>query len=134
MKIVHDVPSVEEYIRLRKLAGMGERDANYVQQGLDNSYFSVTLRNENNELIGMGRVIGDGGTAYFVVDIAVHPDEQGNGLGKIIMKEIKQYLDTNINKKAFVSLIADKPAHHLYEKFGFEAAEPESMGMEYNRE
>jgi ribosomal protein S18 acetylase RimI-like enzyme len=30
-------------------------------------------------LIGMGRIVGDGGTSYQVVDIAVRPEHQGAG-------------------------------------------------------
>ncbi|KYG91159.1 GNAT family N-acetyltransferase [Metasolibacillus sp. FSL H7-0170] len=133
MQILHTTPTVDEFLTLRKLAGMGPRDREHVQAGLNNSCFSVILRKDDGELIGMGRVIGDGGTAYVVVDIAVHPDEQGKGLGKMIMTEIKHYLDTEISKQAFVSLIADVPAHKLYEKFGFVETAPKSIAMAYIR-
>ncbi|WP_442905530.1 GNAT family N-acetyltransferase [Halomonas sp. BC04] len=50
------------------------------------------------ELIGMGRVAGDGGTFFQVVDIAVAPQHQGRGLGKIIMNEICRYIDHEVPK------------------------------------
>lgn len=133
MKILHTTPTVEEFLTLRKLAGMGPRNKEYVQQGLNNSCFSVIIRSEEGELIAMGRVIGDGGTAFVIVDIAVHPAYQGQGLGKTIMKEIKHYLDTETGDEAFISLIADPPAHKLYEKFGFENIAPSAIGMAYKR-
>jgi GNAT superfamily N-acetyltransferase len=33
----------------------------------------------------MGRVIGDGGTTFQIVDIAVDPDYQGQGYGRVIL-------------------------------------------------
>ena len=42
--------------------------------------------------IGMGRVIGDGGTAFQITDIAVLPEHQGKGLGKRIMAALVAWL------------------------------------------
>ncbi|WP_231598638.1 hypothetical protein [Enterococcus gallinarum] len=36
-------------------------------------------RTSDQSLVGMGRLIGDGGTAYQILDIAVLPEDQGNG-------------------------------------------------------
>lgn len=55
--------------------------------------------------------------------------KQGNGLGKLIMSEINAYLENNIPKNSYVSLIADVPADELYKKFGFEYSAPKSVGM-----
>ena len=98
---------------------------------LPNSLFAVTLY-ENERLVGMGRVIGDGGCFFQVVDIAVHPDCQGKGLGKTIMNEIMAYLN-QVPDKAYVSLIADHPADHLYQKYGFQYTLPRSQGMYWRR-
>lgn len=35
----------------------------------------------------MGRVIGDGGTTFQIVDIAVDPDYQGQGYGRVILEK-----------------------------------------------
>jgi ribosomal protein S18 acetylase RimI-like enzyme len=88
----------------------------------------VTIR-ENEKLIGMGRIIGDGGCFYQIVDIAVDPTYQGIGLGKQIMMGLTKYLESNLPVGAYVSLIADTPADHLYKKFGFEYTAPKSVGM-----
>lgn len=93
-----DIPEVEEYLALRQICGLSARDKEASKTGLANSIYSVIIRNKTDEkLIGMGRIIGDGGTAYQIVDIAVHPKEQGKGLAKAIMELLMKYIHDEIN-------------------------------------
>ena len=129
-----DIPEVEEYLALRQICGLSARDKEASKTGLANSIYSVIIRNKTDEkLIGMGRIIGDGGTAYQIVDIAVHPKEQGKGLAKAIMELLMKYIHYEINPQAYVNLIADRPADKLYEQFGFVETTPESLGMYLKR-
>jgi ribosomal protein S18 acetylase RimI-like enzyme len=127
LDIRHEQPSVEQYLALRKEAGLSEMSVEGAAIGLPRSIFAVTLYEENN-LIGMGRVIGDGGCFFQVTDIAVKPSHQGRGLGKLIMREIREFLNT-VPDKAYVSLIADGKASKLYAQYGFESVMPRSQGM-----
>ncbi|MBA2872414.1 ribosomal protein S18 acetylase RimI-like enzyme [Anoxybacillus calidus] len=127
-EIVHEVPTVQDYLRLRKESGLSEKSIEAAERGLKNSLFAVSIY-DGETLIGMGRVIGDNGCFYQIVDIAVAPHYQGQGLGKRIMKEIMDYLENKAPKSAYVSLIADAPANKLYEKFGFTYTYPKSHGM-----
>ncbi len=77
----------------------------------------------------MGRVIGDGGCNFELVDVAVHPEYQRRGLGYQIMEVLMNDLRANAPKSAYVCLIADRGAPALYEKFGFELTAPDSVGM-----
>lgn len=77
----------------------------------------------------MGRVIGDGGCFYQVVDIAVHPEYQRRGIGFQVMTRLMEQLRAGAPETAYVSLIADGEAWRLYEKFGFEFTAPVSVGM-----
>ncbi|MFD1957229.1 GNAT family N-acetyltransferase [Paenibacillus thailandensis] len=121
-------PEPEEYAALREAAGLSPKDVAKSAVGLPNSLFAVTLR-DSGKLIGMGRVIGDGGCFFHVVDIAVDPAYQGRGLGKRIMRRITEYLDAHASSGAYVSLMADVPADHLYKQFGFVYGYPKSVGM-----
>ncbi|MFW7384783.1 GNAT family N-acetyltransferase [Vagococcus fluvialis] len=56
----------------------------------------------------MGRIVGDGGTVFQVVDIVVDPAYQGKGLGKLIVKELVQYIHKKVDEQAYVNLIADE--------------------------
>ncbi|MFS0859250.1 MULTISPECIES: GNAT family N-acetyltransferase [Paenibacillus] len=121
-------PSAAEYLSLRKSAGLSAMSKEGAEIGLPNSLFAVCLR-EENEIVGMGRVIGDGGCFFQVVDIAVRPDQQGRGYGKLIMSEIMNYLCEHVPARGLVSLLADVPADRLYAQFGFTYTSPKSEGM-----
>lgn len=129
-----EIPSVTDYLALRKKAGLSARDELASQVGLNNSIYSVVLKDLNTQqLVGMGRIIGDGGTVYQLVDIAVDPDYQGFGLGKQIMTHLTTYIKECINPLAYINLIADGKASKLYQQFGFTAVQPESLGMYLKR-
>ncbi len=55
----------------------------------------------------MGRVIGDGGTVFQIVDIAVLKSYQGQGYGSQIMEHIMKYIKNVAVESTYVSLIAD---------------------------
>ncbi|MEU6025829.1 GNAT family N-acetyltransferase [Streptomyces tauricus] len=123
------VPSVEVFRRLRTDAGLSDKAPQAVALALPNTWYGVVLHHEE-EPIGMGRVIGDGGTAFQIVDICVHPAHQGRGLGGRIMAALTAELERRAPATAYVSLIADGPARYLYEKFGFaDTATHDSIGM-----
>ncbi|GHB79008.1 N-acetyltransferase [Streptomyces umbrinus] len=123
------VPSVEVFRRLRTEAGLSDKAPEAVALALPNTWHGVVLRHEG-EPIGMGRIIGDGGTAFQIVDICVHPAHQGRGLGTRIMAALTAELERRAPATAYVSLIADGPARLLYERFGFaDTATHDSIGM-----
>ena len=125
---LHATPTPEVYAALRVGAGLSAKSAEAAARGLPNTLFAVQILH-GGEPIGMGRVIGDGGTAYQVVDIAVLPQHQGKGLGKRVVAALVAWLHANAPKSAYVSLIADGPAKDLYAQYGFAPVMPESIGM-----
>ena len=126
--LVAETPSTADYRHLREVAGLSGKSQEAAEAGLPNSWFAVTVR-QGDAVIGMGRVIGDGGTAFQIVDIAVEPAHQGKGLGKRIMAALMDHLRQHAPATAYVSLIADGDARHLYAKYGFEPVMPASIGM-----
>lgn len=127
-EIVSRIPTVSEYLRLRSLAGLSAFSEEAATKGLAGTLFSVVVEHEENA-VGMGRLIGDGGCFVQVVDIAVDPRFQGQGLGKAIMSALTDYIANSLPASAYVSLIADVPANKLYEKFGFKETAPRSLAM-----
>lgn len=126
--VVDDVPGVSEFVQLRGLSGLTPNTVDAATLGLAGTCYSVCVR-DDDQLVGMGRVIGDGGCFYQIVDIAVHPDYQRRGIGYEIMDRLMRQLRANAPASAYVSLIADGPASHLYERFGFKDTAPKSIGM-----
>lgn len=127
--LVERIPTVREYCDLRRLVGLSAKTEEAAAAGLPNTRYAVVLEHEG-VAIGMGRVIGDGGTAFQVTDIAVLPEYRGKGLGKRIVAALVDWLKANAPKSAYVSLIADGPAKDLYAQYGFKpTTEHGSIGM-----
>jgi ribosomal protein S18 acetylase RimI-like enzyme len=127
-EVIPGTPGVDDYRRLRKVVGLSEKSQAAAEAGLPNTWYAVTI-GHRGRTIGMGRVIGDGGTAFQIVDIAVEPEHQGKGLGKQIVAALVDHLRANAPPSAYVSLIADGDAQFLYAKYGFAPVMPESIGM-----
>jgi GNAT superfamily N-acetyltransferase len=130
IELVERFPEVEDYCRLRAAAGMSPKSHEAARRGLPNTLYGVHLR-RGGEVVGMGRIIGDNGCFFVVVDIAVVPECQGRGLGKRIMTALDAWLSVHVPASAYVSLGADGDAKYLYEKFGFVETTPHTVNMEY---
>ena len=126
------IPAIATYQHLRVAAGMSAKSTVAAAKGLPNSLFAVQILH-GDEVVGMGRIIGDGGCFFQVTDIAVLPAHQGKGLGKRILGEIMQFIETQVPQSAYVSLIADGQAQDLYAQFGFKHTAPASVGMALKR-
>ncbi len=123
------VPAVDDYIRIRLAAGLSRKTEEAATVGLKNSLFAVTVFYRDAP-VGIGRVVGDGGCFFEVVDIAVLPEHQGKGVGRLIMDAIMAYLHAHAPSSAYVSLMADHGTPAFYERFGFTRAEaPRAAGM-----
>ena len=61
---------------------------------LKNSIGCITVK-DNEQMIGMGRIVGDGSIYFYIQDIVVHPDYQKHGIGKEIMHRLVTYLHEN---------------------------------------
>jgi len=129
-QLLEQFPQADDYRRLRSAAGMAPRSAEAAARGLPGTLYGVSVLHDQRA-VGMGRVIGDGGCFFVVVDIAVEPGHQGRGLGKAIMSALDIWLRANAPDSSNVSLIADGDAKHLYARFGFAEVGPVSVGMDY---
>ena len=126
--LIPGTPSVDDFLRLRKVSGLSEKTRRAAELGLPNTWYAVTVQYQGRT-IGMGRIIGDGGTAFQITDMAVEPEHQGKGLGKRIMAALVDHIQATVPDTGYISLIADGDAQHLYAQFGFEPVTPKSVGM-----
>ena len=76
-----ETPPVEVYQRLRTAAGLSPKSTAAAAAGLAGSWYAVVAYHDDHP-VGMSRVIGDGGTAFQIVDMCVVPEHQGRGPGK----------------------------------------------------
>ncbi|SDR28607.1 GNAT family N-acetyltransferase [Natronobacterium texcoconense] len=126
--IRENLPDPETFAHLREVAGMSPRSLEGIERGLPNSVYGVVAVHEpTDEVVGMGRIVGDGGTVYHISDMAVHPDHQRQGLGTRIMEHLEAYIEETAPPNAYVNLMADVDG--FYERFGYEETRPASKGM-----
>jgi GNAT superfamily N-acetyltransferase len=93
-QIRNEVPSIENYIRIRLAAGLSRKSQEAAAIGLKNGLFSV-IAYHGETPIGIGRIIGDGGCFFEIVDIAVIPEHQKKGVGDLIMRSLMDYIHQN---------------------------------------
>lgn len=128
IEICYTPPTAKEFVDLRAAAGMRERKLPSAEKGIPHSLFWITLRHQGR-LIGMGRVIGDGGTVVQITDIAVDPQYQRKGYGSFIFNQIQKFILAEIPDDAFVCLFAEKEIAPFYQSKGFEFSQEKWPGM-----
>ena len=129
MEFTHKIPSVEAYNQLRVNAGMSRtKPHSEVEKALKGTLFLVSVY-EEDELIGLGRIVGDGGIAFIVCDIMVDKKFQRRGIANQIMEMIDQWFDKNTHESSFITLLAKVPADKLYRKHHFCYLDENRVGM-----
>ncbi|MBE6068351.1 MAG: GNAT family N-acetyltransferase [Clostridium lundense] len=111
-------PLVEEYIKLRNSIGWKILQYGKIEEGLNNSTYCVCVEDQGN-IIGFGRIVGDGATVFYIQDIMVLPLYQKQKIGTLIMKKIMDYIDNNCIEGAIIGLIAISELDRFYKGFGF---------------
>ena len=130
-EVVKQTPSVDEYLALRRAAGLGDKSVEGAEAGLPNTLFGVHVRCEG-EVVAMARLIGDGGTNYACVDAAVHPEHRGRGLqtralGRLVVGEVAGYFREHAPGGAYMMAVTRTP--RLGFQTGFQLLDPPEVGM-----
>lgn len=65
MQLEHRLPTVSEYKKLRGSVNWWRTDEKAPEIALSNFLFSVSAMKKNN-VVGLGRVVGDGGLYFYI--------------------------------------------------------------------
>ncbi len=131
MKNIHieeRAPTVQEYQFLRGQTSWDMVDEKVVEVALKNQLYGVVVFDGSN-IIGMGRIIGDGAIYFYIQDVIVHQEYRNKGIGALIMERIEHYFEATAPDHAFIGLMAARGTAKFYEKFGFVARDSNSPGM-----
>ena len=120
--------SVQDYCRLRKSVGFYDIPEDHVRHALDKSDF-IAAATVDSVTVGMARLMTDG-TQVLVMDVVVHPDYQGNGIGKGLMEQIRNYIESTDYDRMIVNLITDESKTGFYEKLGYQKEEGMRLWLE----
>ncbi len=128
-EIQENVLTAKDFIKLRVSAGWGELLEQQAQDALKNSLFTNAVMDQG-QVIGMGRLVGDGVYICYVQDLVILPKYQGKGIGKLIMERLIAHTkehgvsETNVT----LGLFAAKGKEEFYQKLGFTIRPNENRG------
>lgn len=96
------------------------KDMNTLVKAVSQSLYVLSIW-KNNELIGLIRLVGDGFTIIYILDILVLKDYQGQGIGTELMnRTMAKY--KKVRQK--ILLTGNDPRqHNFYKKAGFNPVE-----------
>jgi ribosomal protein S18 acetylase RimI-like enzyme len=129
-RLIESAPGVDAYLGLRQRSGLSPKTREQAAAALPGSWAACHVVHEaSGQTVGMGRVLGDGGWYFHVVDMAVLPDHQRRGLGDALLRALLDRIRAEAPAGAYVNLLADPPGRRLYARHGFAETAPHSVGM-----
>ena len=128
MKLSTKIPTGAQYNSLRSAVRWKEVSPEVATTALNNSVKLVSAWSDE-ELIGLVRVVGDGGLYYFCQDLMVDPRFQGRALSRAMIRKLKAELEPILDPDAGVAIISAAGKKRFYELFGFVAGDSEGPVM-----
>jgi ribosomal protein S18 acetylase RimI-like enzyme len=127
-KLIERIPTPGEHRAMFEAVGWQPYTEAETGQALANTLYGV-IALKDGAIIGMGRVIGDGGKFFYVQDFAICPEYQGQGIGTAMMDRMMAYIQSAAPGDPFVGLFATEMAIPFYRKYGFEPRTEILSGM-----
>ncbi len=120
VELVDNILNAEDFIRLKVATGFIYRPMEQVERALKNGLFNVSAIYKG-EVIGMGRLVGDGAMYWYLQEIIVLPEFQGKGIGRRIVNRLIDHIKSTAipGTGVQVGLTAVKGKEPFYEKLGF---------------
>ncbi len=121
VKLIDNILQAEDFVRLRTEAGFAEVPVEHARKALQNGLINVSAI-YNDELVGMGRLVGDGAMYWYLQEIIVAPKFQKQGIGTLIVKHLIDYAKANSLTGTFTTIggVSAKGKEPFYEKMGFD--------------
>ncbi len=110
----------EDYNLLRKAVGWSPLEFRQAEKGLLNTYYLVAAYSEDG-IIGLARLISDGGYMALIADVMVSTEFQDRGIGRMIMEHMMDFIRENLadGLTVMVNLMSVKGKEGFYKQFGF---------------
>lgn len=122
--------NVEEFIEMVESVGWKTYSKEQVKKALINTMYMIKI-SYNNEVVGIGRVVGDYSIVCILTDICVKPKFQGKGIGLKIVNELKKMIENGVNvgDKMQIELTPTAGNEEFYKKAGFKYKPDVITGM-----
>lgn len=127
---IENTITVEEFIEMVESVGWKTYSIEQVKKALINTMYMVKI-SYNNELVGIGRVVGDYSIVCMLTDICVKPKFQRKGIGLIIVNELKKMIEdgVKVGDKIQIELTPTAGNEEFYKKAGFKYKPDVITGM-----
>ena len=102
IRLVDNILQAEDFVRLRIQAGLVEIPVEHARKALHNGLMNVSAI-YNGELVGMGRLVGDGAMYWYLQEIIILPQFQRKGIGTMIVNHLVDYARENSKTGKFIT-------------------------------
>lgn len=121
VQLIDNILRAEDFVRLRVEAGFAEVPIEHARLALQNGLINVSAIYAG-ELVGMGRLVGDGAMYWYLQEIIVLPKYQKQGIGTRIVNHLVDYAVANSQTGTFTTIggVSAKDKEPFYEKLGFD--------------
>ena len=107
-EICEEVPSVSSYLAMRAKTGLAPKDPLSAKISLENTVWPVQVLRDG-EIVGFGRVVGDGGIWFMITDVLVDPSCQNDGLGRYIVHHLSARFYRETKPGAYMMAVTVAP-------------------------
>lgn len=128
--ILEEKISVDEFLEVIESVGFKTYSKEQVEKALQNTMYMVKAV-VDNEVVGIGRVVGDFSIMCSLTDICVKPEYQGKGIGLKIVKKLKEMIESGVKlgEKMQIELTPTAGNEEFYKKAGFKYKPEVITGM-----
>ena len=118
-----------DYCKLRASVDWPDIALDQAQSGLDNSDFIIACK-DGSETVGCARIFWDKGYIAYLADVMVDPNYQGQGIGKKLVLECRDYIHDQLRDdwKIKIVIVSSKGKEKFYEKLGFTSRPNDTAG------
>ena len=120
----------QEFLEMVESVGWKTYSFEQIEKALKNTMYMVKVL-VDNELAGIGRVIGDYSISCTLTSIIVKPKFQKKGIGLKIVNELKRLIENGVNEgeKILIELVPTAGNEEFYKKAGFKYKPEVMTGM-----
>ncbi len=119
--LVDNILKAEDFVRLRIETGFAEIPLEHARKALQNGLINVSAI-YNGELVGMGRLVGDGAMYWYLQEIIILPQFQRKGIGTMIVNHLVDYAKAKYMTGKFTTIgcVSAKGKEPIYKEMGFD--------------
>lgn len=120
---------IDTYLELRKAVGFKPLSRTQAKKALEHSLYIVCAY-MNAQIVGMGRLVGDGAVICYIQDLMIHPDFQHYGIGSVLIEDLIRYVEGLCEEgtEIMLDLMCAVGREPFYQKHGFISRPNDNLG------